>query len=437
MNPLRYIFRPRDKPQNSTILTNGGWSLFSPTSSGVMVNERTAMQISAVYACVRVLAEAVAVLPLHVYRKTQDGRERDYNHTLFALLHDAPNPEMTSFVWRELMLTHLLLYGNSFSQIIRNGRGEVTAIYPLLPDRMTVERDDSGKLRYIYQTEKGTVTLTRERVLHIPGLGFDGLIGFSPIALARNALGLAAATEDFGAKFFANGANPSGILVHPGVIKNRDSLRESWQTQFSGANAHRIAVLEEGLAYQQISIPPNDAQFLESRKFQIEEIARIFRVPLHMVGDLEHATFSNIEHLSLEFVKFSLEPWVVRIEQSMQQALLLPSERGEITIKLNMDGLLRGDFKTRMEGYAIARQNGWLSANDIRELEELNRIPAEEGGDAYLLNGNMVSLLYASRRETTTNEAPAQSASDSDTTSEGGDANSTLPEKTNHYRIGR
>ncbi len=387
------LFRSRDKPKNRV---GGGWNfLFGGTTSGKAVNERTAMQTSAVYACVRILAESVAGLPLHVYERTANGsKSTKPSHPLYRLLHDEPNREMTSFVFRETLMSHLLLWGNAYAQIIRDGRGFPIALYPLLPDRMAVDRNESGELVYTYQSDKGQVKLRRENILHIPGLGFDGLIGYSPIAMAKNAVGLALATEDYGAAFFANGANPGGVLEHPGVIKpeQADRLRESWQSQFGGANAHKVAVLEEGLKFHQMSIPPEQAQFLETRKFQINEIARIFRVPPHMVGDLEKSSFSNIEQQSLEFVKYTLDPWVVRWEQSLQQALILPSEKATIFIKFNLDGLLRGDYQSRMQGYSTGIQNGFMSVNDVRGLEDMNLLTAEEGGDLHFVNGNMVKL---------------------------------------------
>ena len=387
------LFRSRDKPKNRV---GGGWNfLFGGTTSGKAVNERTAMQTSAVYACVRILAESVAGLPLHVYERTANGsKSTKPSHPLYRLLHDEPNREMTSFVFRETLMSHLLLWGNAYAQIIRDGRGFPIALYPLLPDRMAVDRNESGELVYTYQSDKGQVKLRRENILHIPGLGFDGLIGYSPIAMAKNAVGLALATEDYGATFFANGTNPGGVLEHPGVIKpeQADRLRESWQSQFGGANAHKVAVLEEGLKFHQMSIPPEQAQFLETRKFQINEIARIFRVPPHMVGDLEKSSFSNIEQQSLEFVKYTLDPWVVRWEQSLQQALILPSEKATIFIKFNLDGLLRGDYQSRMQGYSTGIQNGFMSVNDVRGLEDMNLLTAEEGGDLHFVNGNMVKL---------------------------------------------
>ena len=398
------LFRSRDKPQNRT--TGSTYSFFFGSSSaGKRVNERSAMQMTAVYSCVRILAEAVAGLPLHLYRYKEDGgKEKAIYHPLYLLLHDEPNPEMSSFVFRETLMTHLLLWGNAYAQIIRNGKGEVIALYPLMPDRMTVDRDRDGKLYYEYTvstddapTVKGTVVrLKPSDVLHIPGLGFDGLVGYSPIAMAKNAIGMAIACEEYGAKFFANGAAPGGVLEHPGTIKDPGRVRESWQSTFGGSgNANKIAVLEEGMKYTPIGISPEQAQFLETRKFQINEIARIFRVPPHMVGDLEKSSFSNIEQQSLEFVKYTLEPWLVRWEQSIQRTLFSPEEKKRYFAKFNVEGLLRGDYASRMSGYATARQNGWMSANDIRELENMDRIPAEEGGDLYLINGNMLPLRNA------------------------------------------
>ena len=403
MGILSALFKSRDRPANRT--AGSAYSfLMSGSSSGKYVNERSAMQITAVYSCVRILSEAVASLPLHVYRYTGTGSEKASEHPLYPILHYEPNPEMTSFVFRETLMTHLLLWGNAYAQVIRNGKGEVVALYPLMPDRMTVDRDSRGRLYYEYRTsdedpitsKSGTVKLLPPDVLHIPGLGFDGLVGYSPIAMAKNAIGLSIAAEEYGSKFFANGATPSGILEYPGTIKDPEKVRESWNAGFGGSsNAHKVAVLEEGMKYTPISISPNEAQFLETRKFQIDEIARIFRVPPHMVGDLDKSSFSNIEQQSLEFVKYTLDPWVSRWEQSIARRLFSEEEKKKYFVKFNVDGLLRGDYQSRMQGYATARQNGWMSANDIQELENLDRIPTEEGGDLYLINGNMLPLFQA------------------------------------------
>ena len=397
------LFRSRDKPQNSYDSPSYTY-FFGRTHAGKRVTDRTALQHTVVYACVRVLSEAIASLPLHVYKYTDKGKERVQQHPLFYLLHDEPNPEMTSFVFRETLMSHLLIYGNAYAQIIRNGRGEVIGLYPLMPDRIKVDRDERNRLVYIYSRYdeanpnfkvQGDIILRQEDVLHIPGLGYDGLVGYSPIAMAKNAIGISLACEEYGASFFGNGASPSGVLEHPGVIKNPERVREAWQKAYGGNNNHRTAILEEGMKYTPISIPNNEAQFLETRKFQIAEIARLYRVPLHMIGDLEHATFSNIEQQSLEFVKYTLDPWLVRWEQSLQKALLSDSEKGQYFIKFNVEGLLRGDYASRMQGYETARQNGWMSANDIRELEDMNRIPAELGGDLYLCNGSFTKLQDA------------------------------------------
>lgn len=411
----------RDKPVDKA--ADAGYSfLFGRTTSGKPVNERTAMQTTAVYACVRILAEAVASLPLHVYEYQDDGGKKlVHDHPLYYLLHDEPNPEMTSFVFRETLMSHLLIWGNAYAQIIRDGAGRVLGLYPLLPDKMDVQRDDRGNIYYVYSRnsdenpmfkEYRNIRLKAEDVLHIPGLGFDGLIGYSPIAMAKNAVGMTLACEEYGASFFANGANPGGVLEHPGVLKDPSKVRESWNSVYRGVNnAHKIAVLEEGMKYQQIGIPPEEAQFLETRKFQINEIARLYRIPPHMVGDLDKSSFSNIEQQSLEFVKYTLDPWVIRWEQSLQRSLLLPGEKGKYFIKLNVDGLLRGDYQSRMNGYAVGRQNGWFSANDIREMENMNPIPDEQGGNLYLINGAMTKLEDAgafAKTDTGQQNTPAQ-----------------------------
>ncbi|RKM55420.1 phage portal protein [Butyrivibrio sp. CB08] len=394
------IFKSR-APTNRT--AGSAYSFFMGTSAaGKRVNERTAMQTSAVYACVRVISESVASLPLHLYRyKDGGGKEKAIDHPLYHLLHDEPNPEMTAYSFFEAALTHMLLWGNFYAQIIRNGKGEVVSLYPLMPDRMQVDRDEKGKLYYEYtlscddpmKSKSSSVILKPEDVLHVPSLSFDGLIGYSPIAMAKNAIGLGIAAEEFGSKFYANGAAPSGVLEHPGTLKDPSKVRESWTQTFGGsANSNKIAVLEEGMKYTPISINPSEAQFLDTRKFQVTEICRIFRVPPHMVADLDKSSFSNIEQQSLEYVQYTLRPWLTRLEQAMYRRLFTEEEKKRYFFRFNVDGLLRGDYQSRMNGYAVGRQNGWMSANDIRELEDLDRIPEEQGGDLYLINGNMTKL---------------------------------------------
>jgi HK97 family phage portal protein len=383
------FFRPRASPKN-TFWQSPYNFFFGSTTSGKTVNERTAMQTTAVYACVRILAETIASLPLHTYKRIDKGKEKAVDHDLYYLLHDAPNAEMTSFIFRETMMSHLLLWGNSYSQILRDGRNKVKALYPLMPDKVTVDRTKTGEIYYIYYKDGEYYPLRNDQVLHIPGLGFDGLIGYSPIAMAKNAIGMSIATEEYGSKFFSNGANPSGVLEHPGVIKDPKRVRESWNAVYQGSsNAHKVAVLEEGMAFKSIGIPPDQAQFLDTRKFQIEEICRIFRVPPHLVANLERATFSNIEHQSISFVVHTIRPWLIRIEQAIHKALLSEGEKRTYFVSFVADGLLRGDYKTRMEGYAVGIQNGFLSPNDVRSLENMNSI---EHGDVYAMNGNMLKI---------------------------------------------
>ena len=384
----------RDKPQNSYRFSSFPF-FFGKSVSGKVVNETTALNNSVVLACVKVLAESVASLPLHFYRYTDNGKERAINHPLYSLLHDAPNAYMTSFIFREVLMSHLLLNGNAYAQILRDASRRIIGLYPLLPQRMTVELEDDGAITYTYSVleksnpnfkKSGQIKLSSRDVLHICGLGYNGLIGYSPIAMARNAIGLSIACEEHGSRFFSNGARPSGILKCPTILKDPSKLRESWESAYGGENQGRVAILEQGLEYQTISIPNSDAQFLETRRFQLEEIARIFRVPLHLLNDLSHATFSNIEHQSLDYVVHTLTPWLVRWEQAMNKALLSTEERKQFFFKFNTGGLLRGDLKSRYESYAIGRQQGFLSTNDIRELEDMNLIPSDEGGNSYLVN---------------------------------------------------
>lgn len=394
-NPFSFLFRARDKPQDS--VSSAPTFFFGSSWSGKSVNPQSSIQVSAVYACVRVIAEAIASLPLGVYEETSNGTRKATEHPMYRLLHDEPNPEMTSFVMRETMLTHLLLWGNSYSQIIRSGKNKIIGLYPLLPDHMDVDRDSKGTLTYTYSDRDGNqIRLPPEDVLHIPGLSFDGIVGYSPIALERNAIGLGIAAEEYGSRFFQNGARPSGILTHPNTVKDPARLRASWNAAYGGStNGSKVAILEENMHFTPISMPNNEAQFLETRKFQVEEICRIFKVPPHLIGCLERSTFNNIEHQSIDFAVHTIRPWLVRIEQAMNRALFSEQEKGHFYVQFNIDGLMRGDYKSRMEGFAIGRQNGWLSANDIRALENMNPIPADEGGDTYLINGNMVPIALA------------------------------------------
>lgn len=358
------------------------------SATGVKVTETSALQSVAVFACVRLLSETLASIPLPLYKRlTKRSKQRASEHPLYSILHDSPNPEMTSFNFREVLMGHLVLWGNAYAEIDWKPNGKVNALWPLRPDRMRVARR-KGKLWYHYRLPDGTeAILPSYQVLHIPGLGFDGIIGYSPIHMAREAIGLSLATEEFGAKFFGNGANPGGVLEHPQSLSKeaQDNLRESWNQMHQGlSNQHRIAILEEGMKYQQIGIPPDDAQFIETRKFQRGEIASFFHIPPHMIGDLEKATYSNIEHQAIEFVIYTMRPWFVRWEQAINKKLLWPDERKDYFAEFLVEGLLRGDVETRYKAYATARQWGWLSADDIRELENMDPLPDGQGQIYYM-----------------------------------------------------
>ena len=383
---------------------SGQTFVFGKAESGETVNEKSAMQIATVYACVRLLAETVASLPLHLYKYTDSdgrGKTRATDHPLYKILYRQPNPEMTSFSFFETMMTHLLLWGNAYAQIIRDGRNNAISLYPLLPENVEVDRDEKGQIYYIYHAytdekpgEKDKdIYFRSDEIFHVPGLGFNGLVGFSPVAMMKNELGTTLAVEKYGSSFFKNGAQPSGVLEHPNILKNPEKIRENWAEIYGGAsNAHKVAVLEEGMQYKAISLPPEDSQFLSTRQFGVNAICRIFRVPPHMVQDLEHATFANIEHQSIDFVVHTLTPWLVRFEQTIITKLLIENERDEYFPKFNVDGLLRGDYKSRMEGYQIGINSGFMSPNDVRRLEQLDEIPDEKGGNNYMVNGTMTKL---------------------------------------------
>ncbi len=377
---------------------NGGnvFSLFGTVAStGVAVSEETSLRCSAVYACVRVISETIASLPLFVYERLEKGKIKAKDHPLFYLLHSQPNPEITSFQFRETLQAHLCLYGNAFAEIVWNEGGVVTELYPLTPSRVSVRRDtQSNEIVYdINLPNGGRTTLPFLQILHIRGLSPNGVVGYSPISLAREGIGLALATEEYAGRFFSNDASPGGVLEHPGQLSDKayERLSHFWENKHRGLQqAHRTAILEEGMQWKSIAIPAKDAQFIEGRKFQVEEIARIFRVPPHLIASLDRSTFSNIENQSIEFVTHCIRPWAVRWEQELLCQLFLPSERNQFFAAFLLDGLLRGDTESRYRAYAIGRQWGWLSADDIRELEDMNPIP-EGRGDSYLIPLNMMS----------------------------------------------
>lgn len=386
----------------SGLANPSGWltDIFNgkPSATGVSVTEQSAMQASAVYACVRILAETIASLPLPVYKRIKTGGQVvDTGHYLFDVLNIQPNSEQTAFQFWETLIGHVMLWGNAYACIERNGAGQVVALWPLLPDRTYPYRDIvSKKLYYITTMVDGVQQkLWPNEIIHIAGLGFNGIAGHSPIQMAREAVGLSLATEEFGARFFGNGAKPGGILEHPNKLTpdQHKRLRESAEGVSSGLiNASKMMILEDGMKYHTVGIPPEDAQFLETRKFQLLEICRLYRVPPHMIAEMSSSTFSNIEHQSLEFVIHTVRPWLVRIEQQLMIKLLTPTERKSFFVQFTVEGLLRGDIKSRYEAYAIGKQNGFLSTNMILKRENENPV---EGGDEMYVGANMIPVSQA------------------------------------------
>lgn len=393
---LKRIFRfhPRDPSYWAQKFWGGVESL-----TGVKVNEETAMKFSAYYAGVRIISETIASLPLNVYRRLPGGgKEKDTDHHLYYLLHNQPNRDMSSFIWREVVKAHILLWGNHYSLTPRNGMGRVQEIYPLLPWKVQPEKvqTSEGKIKiYHYYPDEGPIiNLGPDEVLHIPGLSFDGLVGKSPLGWYREQIGLGLAMEEYSARFFSGGMHAGGVFTTPQALKEEtyQRLKKELKAKYAGlSKAHETMILEQELKFDKISIDPNDAQLLESKKFQIEEIARILRVPLHLLQNLDKATFNNIEELGMSFVIYCIRPWLVRDEQAFNMQLLPTYEKKTHFIEHVVEGLLRGDIKTRYEAYAKGRQHGWLSADDIRELENMNPLP-EGQGKIYLAPLNMIPL---------------------------------------------
>ena len=361
------------------------------TGSGMRVSPDSALRLAAVYACVRILAETMASLPLVVYQRRADGgKDKVTDHWLYRLMAKRPNRFQNPFEWREMLQGHLALRGNAYNQIITNPRGEIIELMPIHPDRVKIELLPSGEYRYRVTDRAGTeVIMPRGDVWHLRGLSSDGLMGMSPIELARENLGMALAAQDYGARFFANDAKPTGGWIEfPGTFKDNEAkkvFRESYQQAQSGANRGKVLVLENGMKFHEVGVTNKDAQFLELRKFQITDIARLFRVPPHMIADLERATFSNIEQQSLEFVMHTMTPWAERWEASIESELLLAGD--DIEIEFDFANLMRGDAASRSSYYQSGIQNGWLTRNEARIAENLNPI---DGLDQPLRPLNMV-----------------------------------------------
>jgi HK97 family phage portal protein len=385
-------------------------SVSARTSSGMRVSPDSALRLAAVYACVRILAETIASLPLVVYQRRPDGgKDRVTDHWLYRLMAKRPNRFQNPFEWREMLQGHLALRGNAFNQIITNPRGEIIELMPIHPDRVKIELLPSGEYRYRISDRSGTeVILPRGEVWHLRGLSSDGLMGMSPIELARENLGTALAAQGYGARFFANDAKPTGGWIEfPGSFKDSEAkkvFRESYQQAQSGSNRGKVLVLENGMKFHEVGVTNKDAQFLELRKFQITDVARLFRVPPHMIADLDRATFSNIEQQSLEFVMHTMTPWAERWEASIQSELLLESD--DIEIEFDFANLMRGDAASRSSYYQSGIQNGWLTRNEARIAENLNPI---DGLDQPLRPLNMVEEDAAEDLEIDTQAEAAES----------------------------
>ncbi len=372
-------------------------SLFAThTPTGISVTPDVAMTVTAFFSAIRFRAFAVASLPKILYQRTGQGKRRVTESQLYGLLHDIPNKEMTAFDLWSMLDSHVMIRGNAYAEIVSDNAGNVVEIWPLRPDKMSVVRNEAGALRYIYQLpqkfDNKKVELLPEQVLHLRGLTTDGVMGYAPITMMRNAVGLTKATEDYAAAYFGNGAQPGMVLKHPAKLKDPDRLRDQWEHAHQGLDqAHRVAVLEEGMSVEKIGLSPEDSQFLETRVHQVYEISRMTDVPPQMIFELSQANFSTLEQMTLDFVVHHLRPWLVAYEQQCNRSLLLESERNAGWFVENLiDGLLRGDLQTRYNAYAIGKQNGWLTTNKILQMENMNTIGPK--GDVYTVPLNMSVL---------------------------------------------
>ncbi len=371
---------------------------YSSSKAGVSVNSETAIKVAAVFACVKILSETVACLPLPLYQRIKDkGKDKAVNHNLYSILHDMPNQDTTAFDFWQMLMVNLLLTGDGFAVIKRDGDGFIKELRNVPSGKVTIYKNTVSDEKYYVITDNGKqYKYYPENIFHVRGMRYTSAdASLNPILIAREALGLAIATEEYGSKYFSQGANPGGIIEYDGALSDTafERFKQSFNEKYSGiGNSSKVLFLESGAKYTKIGNAPEESQFLETRKFQIIEIARFFNVPPHMIMDLERATFSNIEQQSINFVQYSLNPWLVRIEQTIFKDLLNTGERKTYFAKFNVNGLLRGDSTARKEFYQAMIQNGVYSPNKVLELEDENTY---EGGDIRVINGNMlpVSML--------------------------------------------
>ena len=384
----------RDLPlDNPKAFDTGAWNIFgNDTPAGENVTEHTALSYSAVFNAISLISGTVGALPLHLVRRQNNSTSHAIDNSLYDLLHTSPNPYMTAMTFRECMMAHILAWGNGYAEIVRNGRGQTVALWPITPDRVT-PRMEGGVMYYEVTVDAERKALPRDRILHIPGLGFDGYVGYSVVNMARNSIGLGKAMERFGSNYFGQGTHPGVVVQHPGKLSETASknLEKSLVNEYSGlGQTHRLMLLEEGMKLEKLGIPPNDSQFLESRQFQIPEIARWFNLPPHKLKDLTRSSFSNIESEQISFVVDSLLPWGIRLEQAYNMQLLSKDERSQgLYFKHIFEGLLRGNSKDRAEFYRAMFGIGAMNINEIRGKEDLDPV---EGGDVHLVPLNMTTL---------------------------------------------
>lgn len=368
------------------------------SNSGVTVTQDSAMRLSAVYACVRVIAESVAQLPFILYQRDGDKKQRATTQRLYNLLHDAPNEFQSAFEFRENLTAWVCLRGNAYALKVLSSQGEVIELLPIPANRVEVKQQKDWRLSYVFTDNEGNrIPLQQQQVFRVMGLSLNGYSGLSPISYQRETLGISLATEKHTALTFKNGAKMTGILVNPGHFSSEEIARRvkaSWDESASGDNAYSTPLLEDGLDWKQVSMSNRDAQFIESRKYNTEDIARIFRVPPHKIGHLEKSTNNNIEQQALEFVTDSLMPWLVRWEQSVYRDLLTREQKQRYFAQFLVDGLLRGDSAARGEFYNKLWNMGAISPNEIRQKENMN---PRDGGDDYYVPLNMEPKTNANR----------------------------------------
>jgi HK97 family phage portal protein len=387
------------------------------TATGLRVSPETAMRVAAVFACVRVVAETVASLPLIMYRVLPNGgRERAEDHPLFSILHDQPNEWQTSYEFWELMQAHLELRGNAFARIVMGGpKGAIDSLIPLHPDRVSVFRLPNGRLRYqvryFYTAE--VEYYNQEDIFHLRGMSQDGLVGLSTVGIGAETIGCGLAAQEFAGRFFENDSTPSGVATHPKTLTEQayERIKKSWREKLSGVNQHSIQILEEGMTYANIGLTNKDAQLLEARQFSRGDIASLFRVPPHKIGDLSRSTFSNIEQQNIEFATDCIRPRLVRLERRIQNTMIEPMQlAGDYFCEFLMDALMRGDLKSRYEAYSVGINAGFLVRNEARARENYNPI---DGLDTPLAPLNLGSPAIAPA-------PPAEDADPEDSTSTGG-----------------